>query len=62
MNEEAHELLGRIDAKVDILLVRSEKQDRRLNIVEKRQYVSAGVISACVALVLPHIKAFLGFS
>ena len=60
LNEEAHELLGRIDAKVDILLERTAGHDRSIKALERRQWFQTGAIAACVALIAPKLKMMLG--
>lgn len=56
-----HEGLGRVEAKVDVLLERTAAQDYRLRVVERKQWFTSGSIAVAVALLVPKIKAFLGF-
>ena len=58
-----HELiLGRIDANVAILLERSGSHDKSIKALERRQWFQSGVIAACVALVVPHLKSLIGLA
>jgi hypothetical protein len=59
INEEAH-ILGRIEAKVDILVERSAKHDIAIRGLERKQWFQSGVIAACVAVVVPKLKVLFG--
>lgn len=61
MNPELYETVGRIEAKVDVLLDRTAAHDVRLRIVERRQWFTSGGIAIAVTLLLPKIKAIFGF-
>lgn len=43
MSDELQRSLGKIEAKVDILLERSSSQDKRISAVEKKVWWSTGV-------------------
>lgn len=57
MSEENSQQLGRIEAKVDILLSRTDEQDRRLRAVERKQWWAAGA-AAAVGTILARTAAF----
>jgi hypothetical protein len=54
MSEEVHRSLGQIEAKVDILLTRSDIYDKRLNTVEKKMWWSSGA-AAVIAFIATNI-------
>lgn len=57
MDKNDSQQLGRIEAKVDILLNRSENQENRLRAVERKQWWATGAAAVCGA-VLANTKAF----
>lgn len=57
MSEENSQQLGRIEAKVDILLSRTDEQDRRLRAVERKQWWATGAAAAAGAI-LARTAAF----
>lgn len=57
---QVHKSLGSIEAKVDILLLNSSAQEKRLSSVEHRQWTVAGAVAVFVALVAPRFREYLG--
>lgn len=54
---ELHQTVGRIEAKVDVLLI----DRRRLDAVEKRQWISIGGLGVALALLMPKIREVFEF-
>lgn len=54
MTDELQRAMGRVEAKVDLLIERDSKLDKRLNAVEKKVYWASGA-SAIVAYIATHI-------
>lgn len=52
--------LGNANAKLDILLEAKKDHDKRISVVEKRQYYVSGGMSLIAVFFIPKIKALLG--
>lgn len=53
---ELHQTMGRVEAKVDMVLIALGAHDHRISVVEKRQWVSIGAFAIGTALLLPRLK------
>ncbi len=54
MSDELQRAMGRVEAKVDLLLERSGTYDKRLSAVEKKVWYASGA-SAVVAFIATHL-------
>lgn len=54
MSDDIQRSLGRVEAKVDLLLERSDAYDRRLGAVEKKVWYASGA-SAVLAFIATHV-------
>ena len=54
MSDELQRSMGRVEAKVDLLLERSGTYDKRLSAVEKKVWYASGA-SAVVAFIATHL-------
>jgi hypothetical protein len=59
--EDRDVLLGRIDAKVDILLKNEDKRDNRLSHLEHQLWWGRGALAVAIAAFVPKLRAILGF-
>lgn len=53
-------MLGRMDGKLDLLINRSDDQEKRLNGVEKRVWYASGAAAFIAAFFATKIKTILG--
>ena len=61
MEDEHLILLGRIDGKLDLLIEKQDKNDKRLTAVEKKIWYGQGALALASLAFLPKLKALLGF-
>jgi hypothetical protein len=52
--------IGRVEAKVDMMIDRFDKLDDRAHSIEKKQWYHTGALAVAAAFLLPKIRAFAG--
>jgi hypothetical protein len=62
MDSDDHHLvtLGRIEAKVDLLLEREDKRDHRVTSIEKQLWYGKGALALAAAALLTKFRTILG--
>jgi hypothetical protein len=57
---ELAQSLGRVEAKVDLLLDHATKADRRIASMERKMWWGSGAMAVLMAIVVPKIRTILG--